>query len=105
MKERQGIKRDHRGSLTVEALLILPLIFLLLALFVRWGFVLQNDLVEEAKRYEAGAGAYGEDNAGGPAFLKGGPPARRIRDADLLIDLGHSIKESLPSWFHSEEKK
>ncbi len=103
MKERQGIKGDHTGSLTVEALLILPLIFLLLALFVRWGFILQNDLAEEAKRYEAGA--YGENNAGGPAFLKGGPPARRIRDADLLIDLGYSIKESLPSWFHSGEKR
>lgn len=92
------MKRGHTGSLSVEALLILPLILLLLALFVRWGFYLQNDLVVEAERFEAEVQT--EDLAGKPAFLKGGPPARRIRDADLLIDLGYSLKERLPSWFH-----
>lgn len=103
MRQRQRIKSKHRGGLTIEALLILPLILLLLALFVRWGFLLQNDLAVEVKRYEAEA--YEAAEAGRSAFLKGGPPARRIRDADLLIDLGYSIKERLPSWFHSEEKK
>ena len=96
----RALWRDKRGSLTVEALLILPAVLLLLALFFRWGLMLHEEITAEAG-YGEGPAAEGQgaDPLAVIGFLRGGPPARRIRDADLLIDLGYSIKERLPSWF------
>jgi hypothetical protein len=91
-----GLVRDSRGSLTVEALLIVPLLLVLMVLLLRFGVNLQVanqevfDSLEPATETGEGSGAAG--------FLWGGPPARRIRDADLVIDLGRSVKELLPSW-------
>ena len=88
------------GSLTVEALLILPLILLLMALFLRWGLMLQDTLRETAG--PVGNAAAGEEKEDSSAFLLGGPPARRIRDVDALVHLGYSIKEKLPGWFSTD---
>jgi hypothetical protein len=96
-------KAGDEGSMTVEALLILPLILVLLVLFIRWGIALQNGLVIEAERVETEF--FRENTAGNPGFSQGSPPARRIRDTDWLVDLGYSLKERLPSWFHTETKK
>ena len=90
------------GSLTIEALLILPVILLTLGVFLRWGLILRdelNDSLSYGDRAEAEGQTTTWEEAGGGGFLWGGPPARRIRDADLLIDLGHSIREMLPTWF------
>ncbi|MCL1805809.1 MAG: pilus assembly protein [Clostridiales bacterium] len=95
--------RGNRGSFTVEAALIVPLILLLMALFLRWGLMLQKDLREAASGGAEPAAAGGallpEALGGGLIFRRGGPPARRIRDTDLLMDLAYGIKEYLPSWF------
>ena len=141
---RPSFRRDEGGSLTVEALLILPVILLLMVLFVRWGIILRDDLRSAAEARhtvrqqdslgagfggtdaggtDAGAadtgtngavGTGGETNGAGAngarvtdsgeasfGFLLGGPPARRIRDADLLIYWGYAIKEKLPGWIKS----
>ena len=129
---RPSCWRDEGGSLTVEALLILPVMLLLMVLFVRWGIILRDDLRSAAAAghtvrqqdglgagiagTDAGAADTGANGAGangtgaadaggsgeaGIGFLVGGPPARRIRDADLLIDLGYTIKEKLPGWIKS----
>lgn len=100
---------DAAGSLTVEAMLILPLIFLLMALFLRWGLMLRDSIQETAEkrpevRWQGGGGdGPGPAGAGGReygiGFLRGGAPAWRIWDADSIIDLGYSIKEMLPAWF------
>jgi hypothetical protein len=101
--------KDAAGSLTVEAMLILPLIFLLMALFLRWGLMLRDSIQETAeKRPEVRWQSGGEDGAGTGAagrkfefgFLRGGAPAWRIWDADTLIDYSYAIKEWLPVWFH-----
>jgi hypothetical protein len=93
---------DTRGSLTVEALLILPAVILLMALFLRWGLTLRADLRDVA---DGGRGARREEMAVWEApsaenigFLYGGSPARRVRDADMLLDLGLSLKEKLSAW-------
>ena len=91
------------GSMTVEALLILPIILILMALFLRWGLMLQKDL-RDAAESEPGTAWEGsvllpDGLGGGLGFDRGGPPARRIRDADLLLDFAYGIKEYLPSWF------
>lgn len=92
-RSRGSFWPDAGGSLTVEALLILPAILLLLTLFLRWGLMLREDFrkIEEEKAVAA--------------MSKSAPPARRIRDADTIIDLGRSIKESLPVWFQTESER
>jgi hypothetical protein len=93
---------ETKGSLTVEAFLIMPVVMILLALFIRWGLMLRNDIQDadqDRRGVKVDASGWVENAAGGDTFLYGGPPARRIRDADYLIDLGYSIKEKLPSWF------
>ena len=92
--KRRSFLRDGDGSLTVEAMLILPIILLLIVLFIRFSLMLQQDLTEAAEKNTASV-----SDETGIGFLRGGPPARRIRDADLLIDLGYSLKERLPQWF------
>ena len=90
---------EETGSLTVEAFLVLPALLFLMVLFLRWGQVLYLDLRDTGETL----GIPGQtDSPGGVGFLYGGPPARRIRDADLLIDLGQSIKEKLPIWFPTD---
>ncbi|MCL1849654.1 MAG: pilus assembly protein [Clostridiales bacterium] len=84
--------KGAEGSLTVEAALVLPVIFLLIALSIRWAWVLHDEVEGTVREAPDRQGS-------GIGFLYGGPPARRIRDADLLIDLGHTIKERLPTWF------
>jgi len=79
---RRGLLRSADGNLTVEAAMILPLVFLLLALFLRWGLMLH--------------GAIGEAGELGPARAK--LPARRIRDTDAIVNFGYGIKENLPGW-------
>ena len=94
--------RDSEGSMTVEAMLIVPAVLLLMVVFMRWGLMLHSDLQGMVEvRSEAAANEPEAQGRGLAAigFLRGGPPARRIRDADLLIDLGYSIKERLPAWF------
>ena len=78
--------RSAGGSLTIEALLIFPLILLLMALFLRWGLTLGKELRE--------AGDMGR----GTAVSKTVPPARRIRDVDGYLDLAYKVKGMLPSW-------
>ena len=99
--KHRNLCRDEEGSLTVEAMLVLPVIFLLMVLFLRWGLILQKDLHDTAALRSAAADetVAQESWLAGVGFLHGGPPARRIRDADLLIDIGYSIKERLPVWF------
>ena len=105
--QKQGFRADTKGSLTVEALLILPAILLLLALYLRWALVLRAEIQDMADKRKA-APTMGLKGVvtGFPAGTDGEiehqnetPPARRIRDADLLVDLGKSIKERLPVWF------
>ncbi|MDR0469925.1 MAG: hypothetical protein LBH09_08130 [Peptococcaceae bacterium] len=92
--------QDKLGSLTVEALLILPIILLLMALFLRWGLMLREDIDIAAGLREDTSQT--QDTPFDPlaeiGFFHGGPPARRIRDADLIIEMGYSIKEKLPAW-------
>ena len=94
---------DTAGSLTVEALLIIPIMILLLAVFIRWGLVLREDLQENAEKNGISSVIVGQIEADsepkGTWFLYGGRPARRIRDADTLIDLGKMVTEQLPKWF------
>ena len=105
-KRRASLCRDANGSLSVEAVLILPLIFLLMVLLLRWGMTMRNDIRDTAEGIAKNRREYIMEPEGGQlhapeaglGFLYGSKPARRIRDADTLIDLGHSIKERLPSW-------
>ncbi|MCL1849127.1 MAG: pilus assembly protein [Clostridiales bacterium] len=110
---------DTEGSLTVEAMLILPILFLLLALFIRWAWILHGEIQQTAaqrraiRRVDTQGGLLEEEGAQiregtleiaqekGLAFLYGSLPARRIRDADLLVDIGNGIREWLPSWLQS----
>jgi hypothetical protein len=92
---RNNTLAGDQGSMTIEALLIVPVILFLLVLFLRWGMMLYEGLgaINTAQESaEAGTGVAGF------GFLLGGPPARRIRDADLIVDVGKSIKELLPTW-------
>jgi len=102
MKTRiSALLQENKGSLTAEALLIAPLIILLLILFFRWGLVLREDLRAAAggrERPQGDDGTAVQQNEG-IRFLTGGPPARRIRDVDFLIDMGYSLKERMPVWF------
>jgi len=99
--------RDTNGSLTVEAMILLPLVFLLIAILLRWGLLLLEDLQDTARDRDVSRHVelIGRDNShtweneGDTWFLYGGPPARRIRDADTLIDLGLSVVGKLPQWF------
>ena len=116
-KDRRGkttgsFRQDREGSLTVEALLILPVVFLLMVILIRWCLVLHQDIETAAERrreiLRQEIAPAGGDTSGEKApeawFLYGGPPARRIRDADVLIELGYAIKEKLPVWFQTDEK-
>ena len=108
-----ALLRDSEGSLTVEALLVLPILLVLMVLFVRWGLMLKEDLADAADSRQApsfaqgavqesgyaGDGSQEESGGGGSWFLFGGKPARRIRDADTIIDLGQAIRDKLPQWF------
>ena len=100
-----GFWRDKRGNLTVEAALLVPLLCIVLSLFLRWRFTLRQDLQDAALGGEVSEGESGRTLGGllEGNFLFGGPPARRVRDADFLIDLSYSVKERLPSW-HFPEK-
>ena len=78
--------RSAKGSLTVETLLILPAILLLMALFLRWGLMMREDIRAAAeKRTETVTSSKGR-------------PARRIRDTDVYVDAAYKVKEMLPSW-------
>jgi hypothetical protein len=104
----RSLWRGREGSLTVEALLILPIILVLMALFLRWGVILRDDLDKAARRGEAEAAQNRniiDDIVADIGFLYGSRPARRIRDADFIVDLGHSIKENLPKWTQKEGDK
>ena len=112
------IRRDTAGSLTAEAVLLLPVIFALIAVFSRLGLFLRDTISDSSEsrpsvRWEDSAGnqavapgyvgeADGRGSAGsdsGIGFLTGSLPARRIRDADLIIDIGYKLKEKIPAWF------
>ncbi|MCL2121820.1 MAG: hypothetical protein FWH28_06170 [Clostridiales bacterium] len=92
--------------------MILPVVFLLMVILVRWCLILQQDIETAAERRREILSQDGDLSSGGSSgeaapeawFLYGGPPARRIRDADILIELGYAIKEKLPVWFQTEEK-
>ena len=88
-RNRGSFWRSAKGSLTVEALLILPAMLLLLALFFRWGLMMREDLRAAAERRAEAV------------VRKNVPPARRIRDTDFFVDLGYSVKELLPQWIHA----
>ena len=82
--------------------MILPVLLLLLAVFLRWGLMLRDDLRDTAEYgrevESAGTPTQGRQPTVNIGFLHGGQPARRIRDADYVIDLGYSIIERLPAW-------
>ena len=104
----ERIVAGDKGSLTVEAALILPLILLLTVVFLQWGLMMRQDLRDAGVGDKANRGATGaliEENEGqkGTAFLYGGLPARRIRDVDFMIGVGKSLKELLPQWISSGE--
>ena len=106
-----GIRRiwaDRGGSLTVEGVLVLPVIFLLMVVFLRLGFFLKESIQESA---DAAAPVRLVDTDGnrltiiedeGFGFLSGSLPGRRIRDTDLLIDAGYMIKDKIPKWFKND---
>lgn len=78
---------SEKGSLTVEALLILPLIILCLVLFIQIGHVLYDDLQQQSM-------------SGDPAGQTRPPqPAGWIRKTDLLLDIGRGLTPLLPGWF------
>ena len=94
---------SQKGSLSIEALLVFPVIFFLMALFLRWGLLLRQDLDKTTEKMD---GIVTEDSGGsaqgaGFGFFHEGPPARRIRDVDVWIDFGYGVKEKLPAWFSS----
>jgi len=73
------------GSITIESLLILPVVFLVLTLFIKIGqemygnLQLNNVLPEEYRLSEK-------------------LPADWIRQTDLLLDWGRGLKELWPTW-------
>ncbi|MDR1193034.1 MAG: hypothetical protein LBK98_02520 [Peptococcaceae bacterium] len=95
-KNRRGpeLAREQGGSLTVEGFLVLPLlilvVLLLLAGALRW-----RAEVERTDQALPAAGAT-EVEAGSAGQAAG--PARTIRNADFIVDMGYSIKELLPGW-------
>ena len=93
---------ESEGSLTVEAFLIMPVILLLLALFLRWGLMLRDDLRDTAARGRAapivGTSEQGERPELNIGFLFNSQPARRIRDTDFLIDMAYNVKEKVSEW-------
>ena len=105
---------DEAGSLSVEALLVLPVLILLIALFLRWGLVLREEMQNTSEEIRKRTSTQGdgrqndaeseEEEWKGLGFLSAGPPARRIRDADLLIDIGYELKEMLPVWLRGQSK-
>jgi hypothetical protein len=78
--------RDTCGSLTLEALLILPIIIICLVGFIKLGQGLWTALVQQNELV---------DQAPGKKF-KG--PAESIRQADLWLDWGRGLQELLPTW-------
>ena len=113
------------GSMTVEAVILFPLLFLLFATCLCWGLALKDDLHamdERGEKYRTlirsdtaiytngehdvpfDYNVYEEqaDNTSGDSwFLYGGKPARRIRDADSILDLGRTLIGMLPKWFQA----
>ena len=83
---RGSFWRSAKGSLTVEALLILPATLLLMGLFFRWGLLMREDIRAAAEKRAESVAAHS------------GKPARRIRDADVYVDAAYKVKEMLPSW-------
>ena len=105
MSRLRRLIHANEGSLTVEAVLVIPLICLLMVVFLRLGFYLRTVIDDSAA---AGSAIRLRDEAGNLVvvvdephfgFLTGSKPARRIRDTDLLIDTGYALKEKIPTWF------
>jgi len=81
-----GVGRE-KGSLSVEVLLIMPLIILCLVLFIQIGHALYDALQRQSLP---------EDPAGQTMPSQ---PATWIRKTDLLLDWGRGLTSLLPGWF------
>ena len=82
----KGARLPEKGSLSVEALLIMPLIIMCLVLLIRTGPRLQQDL--ETKNLE-----------NHQVWMEKPPqPADWIRKTDLLLDWGRGLSTLLPEW-------
>jgi len=85
------------------------MIFLLMVVFLRLGLFLKESIQESAdaaapvRLVDAEGNRLTNTEDEGFGFLSGSLPGRRIRDTDLLIDLGYMIKEKIPAWFKKED--
>ena len=99
----RGFWRDRSGSLTVEGTILIPALFLLMAVFARLGVFMKDEIQKTAD--EGAAVGQGSDAKGGIGFLIRSNPARRIRDTDLLIDVGSTLIDKIPEWFDKGDSK
>jgi hypothetical protein len=78
--------QQNQGSMTIEALLILPVVFLILALIINIGQGLYEDLHQSVLQQEIDE-QLSDDSL----------PADWIRKTDLMLDWGRGLKELLPA--------
>lgn len=87
--EKGQEKGQEKGSVTLEALLILPLILISLILLIRFG----GELWRENLRWP--------EERGNSQVLSA---AEAIRLTDLALDQARSLKPLIPDWFETLRK-